>query len=193
MKINVTTQQIRHFSEFGWIELEGFLTNDECKELLSAIQKTLLLRLHSDKLTRFDSERIYGVGRDCWRDTPLLKRHFLSQRFANTASNLTNKKPLLLACDQWIPAGKTLMPLHLIDHLSFQNLVCGCLLLLENGNVRFFQPERLPLFNAPQILIAYGCLNTVYIHNPGDPLNAYLKSFGYSFNDRLNAEQNPLC
>jgi hypothetical protein len=189
----VTAQQIRHFAEFGWIEFEHFLRDKECAEIGSAIEQTLARRLHSDKLTRFNADRVYAAGRDCWREEPLLKHYFLSQRFAATAATLANKKPLLLACDQWIPFGKILLPQRMNEQLSFQNLVCGILLSLEEGRARFLKPERLPLFTTAQHLIAYGSTNTVYIHNPADPSNALLKDFGYSFNDRLKTDHHPIC
>ena len=193
MKTTITTKQIGHFAEFGWIEFEHFLSTDECTKVRTAIQGTIEHRLHSTKLNRFGIDRLYQSGRDCWRDAPLLQQYFLSQRFASTAASLTNKKPLLLACDQWIPPGKTFDPLHLTDHFSFQNLVCGCTIELHEGHARFFLPERLMLFTPAQIIIAYGGTSTIYIFNPADPCNGHLKHLGYSFNDRLNSQQNPLC
>ena len=103
---------------------------------------------------------------------------------------------MLLACDQWIPPGIILEPLHLNDHLGYQNLICGCLLPLEGehaGNARFFHPDRFPLVAESQIVIAYGSIHCVYTHNCLDPVNSDAKRFGYSFGDRLNSDINPLC
>jgi hypothetical protein len=103
---------------------------------------------------------------------------------------------MLLACDQWVPPKWTLEPLQLSKQLSFQNLIGGCLLILEGplaGNARFFDPERLPLVAESQIIIAYASINSVYIHNPQDPCNCDLKRYGYSFGDRLNTDFHPLC
>ncbi|MBF8263620.1 MAG: hypothetical protein HW387_1285 [Parachlamydiales bacterium] len=196
MKTTVTTQQIGHFYQFGWIEFEGFLSVEECAAIQSAIWDTAQNRLGKDKLSRFGHERLYLAGRDCWRDSPFLRQHYLSQRFASTAASLSNKQHLLLACDQWIPEGKTLEPLRLNEHVSFQNLACGCLIFFEKeqqGKARFFLPERLPILTGSQLIIAYGSITSVFIHNPQDPNNGYLKQFGYSFGDRIRAQHHPAC
>lgn len=194
----VTTQQINHFAQFGWIEFEGFLSPENCAEFSHQIEQVLAKRLNapSDRLSRFSNDRLYAVGRDCWRDSSLLKQLLCSQRLAHTASQLSNKPSLQLACDQWIPMGHSFAPLNMSAHLSFQNLSCGCLLHLTGphaGQARFFQPHRLPLFADSQLLIAYGQLNTIYVHNPLDPSNTLLKQFGYEFGDRLNPQQHPPC
>jgi hypothetical protein len=198
MQTLVTSQQISHFSLFGWIEFEKFLSVEICASIQSAILDIITERLQTDvkKLSRYDQKQLYLRGRDIWRNSPMLQQIFCNKRCSATAANLTNKNPLLLAFDQWIPPAASLAPHHLSDHFSFQNLVCGCLLILDGkqaGGARFFQPDRLPLLGDSQILIAYGSSNTVYIHNSQDSLNADLKRYGYSFGDCLNARQNPLC
>lgn len=194
----VTSQQINHFAQFGWIEFDKFLSSDECMAMRSAILETVAQRLHTDvkKLSRYPEKQLYLNGRDCWRSAPFLKHFFCSKRCSSIAGNLTNKHSMLLACDQWIPPEIVLEPLHLNDHLSYQNLICGCLLLLEGelaGNARFFHPDRFPLVKESQIVIAYGDLHCVYTRNPLDPGNSDPKRFGYSFGDRLNSIMNPLC
>jgi hypothetical protein len=196
MKTTVTAQQIGHFSQFGWIEFEGFLSIDECAAIEAAVRDVCSRRLGTEKLSRFGHDRLYLAGRDCWRDSILLKQHYLSQRFASTAASLANKQQMLLACDQWIPEEKKLEPLHLNDHVSFQNLACGCLIFFEKeqlGRARFFHPARLPLLSGSQLIVAYATLSSVYIHNPADPNNGYLKQFGYSFGDRIKALYHPAC
>ncbi len=198
MQTMVTSQQVNHFAQFGWIEFDKFLSTDECADIRSAVLETVAKRLSVDvsKLSRYPEKQLYLTARDCWRSAPVLKQFFCGKRCSSTAGNLTNKRSMLLACDQWIPPGIVLEPLHLNDHLSYQNLVCGCLLLLEGemaGNARFFHPSRFPLVKESQIVIAYGDINCVYTHNPLDPGNSDSKRFGYSFGDRLNSGINPLC
>jgi hypothetical protein len=198
MQTIVTSQQTNHFAQFGWIEFEKFLSADECAAIRSAISETVAQRLHIEvkKLSRCPEKQLYQTARDCWRSAPQLKHLFCSKRLVSTAASLTNKQSMLLACDQWIPPGITLDPLHLNDHLSYQNLICGALLILEGdlaGHARFFHPDRLPITAASQIIIAYGSIQTVYIHNPMDPCNSDLKRLGYSFGDRLNTDHNPFC
>ncbi len=198
MQTMVTSQQVNHFAQFGWIEFEKFLSADECTSIRSAILETVAKRLQTEvkKLSRCPEKQLYLSARDCWRDSSLLKQFFCSKRCSSTVASLTNKHSMLLACDQWIPPGIILEPLHLNNHLSYQNLICGCLLILTGelaGSARFFHPDRMPLVAESQIVIAYGSINTVYIHNPTDPSNSELKRFGYSFGDRLNTDFHPLC
>jgi hypothetical protein len=122
---DVTAQQIRHFSQFGWIEYEEFLSPEECKKIYEHLQSTAFKRLQIRSLAQASTDRLYSAMRDCWRDQPWLKKLFLNQNFLSIAESLTGKKNLILACDQWVPEGKTFSPLILSSHLSFQNLACA--------------------------------------------------------------------
>jgi hypothetical protein len=194
MQTHLTAQQIRHFAQFGWIEFEEFLPKESCTTFSESIKKTLNRRVKKRWPT---AEELYKAGRDVWRDDASLKKTLCSKNFSSSVSSLSNKTPLLLACDQWIPEGTTLSPLNMEEHLSFQGLICGALLSLDGdkaGHIRFCHPDRLPLFeNGAQLVIAYGNLQTVYIHNPKDPCNSYFKELGYNFGDRLNTTLHPLC
>ncbi len=193
MQTHLTAQQIRHFSQFGWIEFEEILPKERCAEFFSSIQKILTRRT---KKKWPSDEELYRAGRDLWRNEPLLEKVLCSKNFSSSVSALSNKTPLLLACDQWIPEGHILSPLNMEAHLSFQGLVCGALLALDGdkaGHIRFCQPDRLPLFEkCAQLLIAYGNLQTVYIHNPKDPCSSHFKDLGYNFGDRLNGKIHPI-
>jgi hypothetical protein len=204
MQTIVTSQQINHFAQFGWIEFEKFFSEEECAALHSAILGAVAQRLGTDvkKLSRCSDQQLYLNARDCWRNAPLLKQFFCNKRCTFIAGSLTNKQAMLLACDQWIPPKTSLEPLRLNAHMSCQNIACGCLLSLDGaqaGNARFFHPDRLPLFRLrdieteSQIAVVYANLNSVYIHNPMDPCNSDLKRYGYSFNDRLKSEYHPFC
>ncbi len=187
MQMHLTAQQLRLYAQCGWIEFEEFLTQKQCQDLLQEIERIFRKRGGST----------YPMGRDLWQESKKLQQVFCSRLFSDAVSTLSGKKPLQLACDQWIPEETSLSPLNMQAHLSLQGLVCGCLLSLEGekaGYVRFCHPDRLPLFEKqPQLLIAYGSLQTIYIHNPLDPNNARLKELGYSFGDRLRPKTHPLC
>jgi len=198
MQAIVTSQQISHFTQFGWIEFEKFLSDEECAAIHSSILNAVAERLQANvkKLSRYTNQELYLNARDCWRNAPLLKHFFCSKRCTFVAGSLVNKQAMLLACDQWIPSKTVLEPLRLNDHMSCQNLVCGCLLLLDGpqaGYARFFHPDRFPLTADSQIAIIYAGINSVYIHNPKDPCNSDLKRYGYSFGDRLDSERHPFC
>jgi hypothetical protein len=185
---DITAQQTRHFSQFGWIEFEEFLSPEECTKIFSHLQQIALKRLHIQSFSMASSDRLYEATRDCWREEPWLKKLFLSRHFLEAAKDLSGKQSLTFVCDQWIPAAKSFDPLNLSAHFSFQNLICAALLSLEGdsiGRVRWINPERLPLFGTSELLVIYGSLNTVYIQNPKDPSNSFLKQFGYNFGDRV--------
>ncbi len=194
----ITSQQIRRYIQFGWIEFDQFLSEEEVTQVFNEAKNTLLKRLQPSKssLSTYSADALYEKGRDLWRDSALLKNLYCSPRFGETASSLSNKTQIFLTCDQWIPEGKRFSPLQLEAHLSFQNLACGCLLSLEGetrGNVRFLQSERLVPFDKSQLLITFGTLQTVYVYNEHDPHNHALKHLGYSFGDCLSAPLHPPC
>lgn len=194
MEMYITAQQIKLFAQFGWIEFEEFFTKERCEALLGSLEKVIKKRLRRG--LHEDSQAIYLAGRDLWRKNEELKRLACSKLLSAPAASLSNKQILQLACDQLIPSGYALSPLNMEAHLSFQSLICGCLLALDGekaGCVRYCHSNRLPLFEGTQLLIAYGSLETVYIHNPQDPSNGALKELGYNFGDRLNAKHHPLC
>lgn len=194
MQMHITAQQSRLYAQCGWIEFEEFLSKEKCAALSQAIQTLLQKRAQKKHLT---PEALYKIGRDLWRENTDLQQTFCSKLLSGAVSSLCGKKPLQLACDQWIPEGHSMSPLNMQAHLSFQGLVCGCLLMLEGeqaGHVRFCHPDRLPMFEKKaQLLIAYGSLPTVYIHNAADPSNPRLKDLGYNFGDRLLPKTHPLC
>lgn len=194
MQMHLTTQQIRLYAQCGWIEFEEFLSKEQCSDLFQDIQRILQKR---EKRRFLSTEALYQIGRDLWRDSEKLQKTFCSKHFSQAVSTLSGKKPLQLVCDQWIPEEKTFSPLNMEAHLSMQGLVCGSILVLEGekaGHVRFCHPNRLPLFEKQaQLLIAYGSMQTIYIHNPADPNNARLKDLGYSFGDKLRPKTHPLC
>lgn len=184
----ITAQQIRHFSQFGWIEFEEFLSAEECRKIFAHLEKIAFKRLQINSLSMVSSDRLYLATRDCWREEPWLKKLFSSRLFLEAAKGLSGKQTLTFVCDQWIPRAKSLDPLNLSAHFSFQNLICAALLSLEGdsiGRVRWISPERLPLFGTSELLVIYGSLNTVYIQNPRDPSTSFLKQFGYNFGDRV--------
>jgi len=194
MQMHITSQQIRTYAQFGWIEFEEFLSPEQCAAALNEIQTLLLRRGHHRHLPL---ESTYQAGRDLWRQSQPLQQLLVSRHLSAAAATLSGKQPLQLACDQWIPENYPLSPLNMQAHLSFQGLVCGCLLSFEGelaGRARFCQPDRLPRFEkSSQLLIAYGSLQTIYIHNSADPCNPQLKGLGYQFGDRLLPKTHPLC
>lgn len=187
MKIYITAQQIRSFVQFGWIELEEFFTPKQCSDLLQLASQALRKRKGSFQES---AETLYLKGRDLWREEDELKKVASSAQLTHTASALLNRQQLRLAFDQWIPPQYSYDSLRLETNFSFQNLTCGCLLSFEGekaGCARFCQPDRFPLFETGQLLIAYGTHQTVYIRNTNDPLNGFLKKQGLSFGDRLDS------
>ena len=195
----ITAQQITKFAEFGWIEFEQFLSLSACEKILASVRQALTsrLKIKIDRLASYEEERVYAQGRDSFRENPELIPLLTRGALPSAASHLTHQRLLFLAFDQWIPKGHAFSPLQLQAHCSFQQLACGCLLILDGenaGNVRFFSPKRFPIApDASQLLIAYATSTSVFVHNTADPLNSALKSFGYNFGDKIKPEHHPLC
>ena len=211
MKFVLTSQQTAFFTQNGHIEFDMEIDSDAIfNSALHALKQRL-------KSSHKSPEEIYSQGRDLWRGEPILQ-HFLLRKLAPVIQGLMGKKPVRLACDQWIPAGypwDKAIPckdLFCIQGLALGFLFCretvelpprsplGLLPLPEKkGNVLVFQPRL--IHDWPQLakatatdlyLAAYDLPNSVYIQNPKDPATNYLKQFGYGFGDRLQNEFHPL-
>lgn len=183
MKTTLTEQQTAFFTQNGYIELEI---------------------PHSLPIQR--------LGRDLWRQDPELQ-NLLVRKLGPIALILTGKKQLHLGCDQWIPATELPKKACPVKELfSIQGFALGAI-LAENPilptrrsplgilplpskpqNILFFRPDLIldwPHVKSDLYLVLYALPNSVYIHNPKDPLTNALKQFGYHFGDVLKNEFHP--
>ncbi|HLB53369.1 MAG TPA: hypothetical protein VJK48_06665 [Chlamydiales bacterium] len=200
MRYLITAKQNLFFSQNGFIEFAG-----PSFSLFSEIDRVLQKR---DGAT-------YNHGRDLWRDSPLLQ-NVLVKELKSLLFSLSSSS-LRLALDQWIPKGTSFAEGGPFSKLfAVQGLVLGVILAREAhtflpetsfGLSPFPKEEGGILFVKPHLHIdwpallqetatdlyfaAYSLENSLYIHNPQDPLTHQLKKLGYQFGDRLNNSHHP--
>ncbi len=106
MKFATAKEHRDFFQKQGWIEFEGFISNDQLALTNQAIDQVLSERLNVslDRLRLLPSEQFYVQGRDLWRSNPTLRKFVTQMRFAEIAADLIEKKPLRLGYDQLFPA-----------------------------------------------------------------------------------------
>lgn len=163
MKTILTAQQLLYFREHGRISFENFPFDPPFK---------------ADFLPQ----------RDLWRLHPSLK-HFLLHKLAPLTLELTGKRVLRLACDQWkIPSHPSL---SIASFFGFQNLACACAWSFETKRIEILDPSHLISLLLPDsYLVLFALKSGRYIQNNRDPENHFLKQWGYAFGDVLN--QHPL-
>lgn len=154
-----------------------------------------------------------SLKRDLWRERNELER-FLVKKLGPMALNLTGKKQLRLAADQWITAeNKPKKPAPIQEIFCIQHLIIGAsicqnpiapekraqlgLLPLPSSaeNILFFRTNVILDWKhlEQDIYIALFALpNAVYIHNEKDPHAHFLKELGLHFGDRLENNTHPL-
>jgi hypothetical protein len=212
MKLTSTAQQRAFFTQNGYLELEGLLSESET--LFASMQKALHSRLPKDSKT---PQEQYKAGRDLWRHIPTLKA-LLLRKLAPLAIALTGKDRLRLACDQWIPADYPWKKMATSkDLFSIQGMALGVLIAAsvpqppipstlgllplpsQSQNILFFKPglildfPQLAKYAPSELYLAfYAFPNSMYIQNLNDPSTNSLKLLGYGFGDSLINEHHPL-
>jgi hypothetical protein len=150
MKFAVSSKQRDFYQKRNIIEFDGLLNVEQLASINSeiAIALSLQLRIPSEKLRTINAERQFIKGHDLWRTNESLKKSGCYSRFAETASDLLDVKPIRLGYDQFFPNPENrekfkneeeIYPpflennytLHQIS--SLQGLLCG-LMLCINGD-----------------------------------------------------------
>lgn len=169
MKFHLTVQQLKFYSDNGYIGFDNLGVEFPQKE---------------------------EARRDLWRKEPSLEQ-LIVRKLGPLALQLTRKTKLYLACDERI--SETWDTKSAIQkHFSFQGLACVVALLSDPQTPLFFMhpstwPSMLPGWPTTPTdcyLIAYGTNETRYVNNPKDPLNHWLKKYGFGFGDSL--QKNPM-
>ncbi len=106
MKFATAKEHRNFFQNHGWIEFEELISNDQLTLANQAIDQVLAERLNAspERLRLLPSEQLYLQGHDLWRSNSILRKLVTQTRFAEIASELIEKKPLRLGCDQLFPA-----------------------------------------------------------------------------------------
>jgi hypothetical protein len=206
MKFATAKEHRDFFQKHGWIEFEGFISDEQLALTNQAIDQVLeeRLKVSSGRLGLLSSEKFFLEGRDLWRSNQTLRKLAAQPRFVEISSELIEKKPLRLGYDQLLPGHvKTEFSeptqqvysrfleqtANLEDVSCLKGVVCGLILSLggnqggsqeknssEGINIFPNQPGRV-IFFRPNILINWNDL-----HNyPGQRfyMIVYTQAFAY--------------
>lgn len=149
MKFATAKEHRDFFQIHGWIEFEGFITNDQLTLVKQAIDQVLVeqLNLSSDQMHKLSSEKLFLHGRDLWRSNSLLQKFVAQPRFVEIASELIEKKPLRLGYDQFLPTCNKIqfnqpteqVYSHFLEHTAnlesvscLQGVICGLIVALDD-------------------------------------------------------------
>ena len=185
------TAELRHFfDKHRWIEFEGLFSSEELSHLRKEADHALSHRLESQNGTPF------FLGRDIWRQSPLIRKILFRQNISELASVLFGTKPLRIAYDQYFPAAYDPPVPYSLQMLScLHNLVGGLSIQLDDkaGKGLFFLPDLpLPPITGPTFLLVYCKAKTLYVEEKNDPHLHALKKLGYAYGDALTAETHPI-
>lgn len=191
MRYTITSTQIEYFRKEGHIEFQPFLKTEESK-----ILKNLL-----------DEAKIKTPsGRDLERENKPLGKALQLSRLGQIASQLFNKKRVVLGLTQYFPKFHKVCSL---DDLSTVTETVGCALLnlsneplpglsylpIEQGDIGFYS-NRFPIdftsLELPVLFIVFTEENVRYKFQQNDPETHFLKKLGYAFGDRLMQNTHPL-
>jgi|694.fasta_scaffold20110_3 hypothetical protein len=150
MKLTIDFQHKEYFLRQGMIEFESLLSVESLDLLKNEIYLTLSERskMAADRLPLQSAEKLFLLGRDLWRLRPSIRKIVLQKQKAQIAYELTGKKPLRIAFDQFFPkSGSKASFSKIQDHYhnllrkkmtlsefsSIQGVTCGLMLCLESG------------------------------------------------------------
>ncbi len=172
MKMIITASQSNHFHQTGEISFENCPVD---------FQKILHIKNNNVRL------------RDLWREAPFLQK-LIANILAPIAFELTGKKALRLACDQWIETPP--QEGYIQDFFCFQKLII-LFAIFENEEkqtlVKAIHPSHLSS-KIPEnsYLIAFAFENARIINNPKDPFTTWTRNLGYVYGDPLSQKSHPL-
>lgn len=185
MKFTISLDQRNYLHNTGYIPFY---------DLLNAAELKILSELPTKK------------QRDLWRTQAPLKQIVFSKRLAELVFELTQKKPLRLAYDQYIPERlhyEEQDPLKEIfgseplqNRTSISSLIGALLIGIKTSESYFILPTCAFPYESlephPFFMIAYGDSHSQYLYETRDPENHYLKSLGYVFGDHLKDNLHPI-
>jgi hypothetical protein len=190
MKFATAKEHRDFFQKHGWIEFDGFISDEQLALANQAIDQVLAerLKISSDRLGLLSSEKFFLEGRDLWRSNQTLRKLAVQPRFVEISSDLIEKKPLRLGYDQLLPGyikSEFLAPAqqvyshfleqtaNLEDVSCLKGVVCGLILALggkqervpekiSSDGINIFpsQPGRV-IFFKPNLLVNW---NDLYNH-----------------------------
>jgi hypothetical protein len=204
MRYTITNQHINYYIDKGFIEFEEIIEIDllnDAKNNLNALVDI------STPLS------IYQTGRDLFRKNKTFEQLAKNHSLTKLVKALTHENKLMLAFDQIYKSANIFSNKDRFEkYFSFQNLTCLVICKLDKNEISYSDNFQVPakfsniVFVNPQIefdlsslqakeqyllLIGYGSNKTIYIHNPNDLNNSFLKRFGYGYGDKLDQAHHP--
>lgn len=202
------------FSKERHIEFEDVFTADQIDELSKHVDQVLAQRSH--KLIESESpDQLSKVGRDLWRDDPVIRSIVCNKRLAEVAGPLFGQKFLQLAFDQslrtTVQTGASRKPSSLQQISCIQPLAGAVIIRLagtaapsnlfpkKKENLIFIASDLVipweVFFQEPDhsfLIIAYAPVRALYILEKQDPHVHELKKLGYGFGDHLKDPLHPI-
>jgi hypothetical protein len=215
MRFKVTGDHRKVLEKQKFIEFEDVFSSDQIEEAAQHVDKVLGKRTRQLIDTQ-SCQELFHIGRDLWRDDPVLENFICNRGIAQLAAQLFQQKTLHLAFDQALrttvrPGFPNATPATLQNRSCVQPLAGAVLIRLsgeahplsmlpkKRENAVLIAPNLiLPweiFFQEPQssyLLIAYAPAKALYICEKNDPNLHFLKKLGYVFGDNLNTSHHPL-
>lgn len=213
MHLSLAKEHRDFFQKHSQIEFSALLSPMQIYDLANAVDEVVLKQQKEKNSFR-------DLGRDIWRDHPLIKKITLKREFAEIVAGLTGQHAIRLGYDQVIQTGKeSVFPsgmTSLQQTSCIKPIIMGLLIRLSEGiqptsgtfpcpcpsspgDGVFFSSQLLvswaPLLalkNQRFFLIAYAGAHPIYILDKHDPCTHALKQHGYVFGDALKTDTHPL-
>ena len=215
MRFKVTGDHRKVLEKQKFIEFEDVFSLEEIEKASQHVDGVLAKKTKQLIDTQSCPE-LFHVGRDLWRDDPVLENFICNRGLAQLTAQLFQQKTLYLGFDQALrtttrPGFPGATPATLQQKSCIQPLV-GVVLIRLSGesdplsmlpkkreNVVLMAPNLiLPwemFFQEPKrsfLMIGYAPAKALYVCEKNDPNLHFLKKLGYAFGDHLNTNFHPL-
>jgi len=216
VKISLSGDQLLFFDRYGYLELDGFFSEQNALELLENVENKVYTKAHSIRGVVEDENPFPKYGHNLALSSEVIQKRLCSPSMGKILYSMTKACPMRYGFDQVLfdsypPKGTTLNEIS-----SFSSVLIGAVISLENteGSVETqedpFVLKKLPTslgsicFVSPKtvwevqnisgrcLLVVYCGPNPIYIHQEKDPYTHAFKEYGYVFGDRLLDKTNPI-
>ena len=198
MHFSVNKEHRDFFRNNSWIECDDIITSKEQNFLSQGINNALSIRLKMkpSTISQLSPGQIFSVGRDLWREDPLLKKILLRRNLAEIASELTEQKPLRMGYttlfhSNYFAEKESLDPLYtpfinsnptLSEISNIQGVVCGALLCVSLAKEESLLNSETEILNDPSTLFTKKAGNGIFFSPEWPlPLHELKQRAGYTY------------